>query len=160
VNGLFSAYSGAPFNVVADGASLNMPGSTQRADQIGPVRKLGGTGRGQAYFDWLAWAPVTGARFGTASFMPNTRAPGIRNLDVGLFRRFFLSERFDLQFRAEALNVTNTPQWGTPSGNISNLQRFPDGSFRGGVFEVTGTANTGRDGIVQRVFRFGLRLGF
>lgn len=160
VNGLFSAYSGAPFNVTADGASLNMPGSTQRADQIGPVRRLGGTGRGQAYFDWLAWAPVTGARFGTASFMPNTRAPGIRNLDVGLFRRFFLSERFDLQFRAEALNVTNTPQWGTPSGNISGLQRFPDGSFRGGVFEVTGVANTGRDGIVQRVFRFGLRLGF
>jgi hypothetical protein len=160
VNGLFSAYSGAPFNVVADGASLNMPGSTQRADRIGPVRKLGGVGRGQAFYDWLAWAPVTGARFGTASFMPNTRAPGIRNLDVGIFRRFLITERLDMQFRAEALNVTNTPQWGTPSGNISGLQRFPDGSFRGGVFEVTGTANTGRDGIVQRVFRFGLRFGF
>jgi hypothetical protein len=160
VNGLFSAYSGAPFNVTADGASLNLPGSTQRADQIGPVRRLGGVGRGQAYYDWLAWAPVTGARFGTASFMPNTRAPGIRNLDVGIFRRFVITERVDMQFRLEALNVTNTPQWGTPSGNISGLQRFPNGDFRGGVFEVTGTANTGRDGVVQRVFRFGLRLGF
>ncbi len=160
VNGLFSGYSGSPFNVTADGASLNMPGNTQRADIVGPVRKLGGVGRGQAFYDWLSFAPVTGARFGTASFNPNTRGPGIRNMDIGIFRRFVITERFDMQFRAEALNVTNTPQWGNPSNNISNLRRDSAGNFTGGVFEVTGTANTGRDGVVQRVFRFGLRLGF
>jgi hypothetical protein len=160
VNGLLSAYSGSPFNVVADGASLNMPGNTQRADQVGPVRRLGGVGRQQAFYDWRSFAPVTGARFGTASFMPNTRGPSIRNLDIGVFRRFILTERFDLTFRAEAMNVTNTPQWGNPSNNISNLRTDGAGNFTGGVFEVTGTANTGRDGLVQRVFRFGLRLGF
>jgi hypothetical protein len=35
-----------------------------------------------------------------------------------------------------------------------------DGSFRTGVFEVTGIRNIGREGIDERVFRFGLRLGF
>ena len=49
VNGLFSAYSGAPFSVSADGASLNMPGSTQQADQIkADVAILGNIGPGQS----------------------------------------------------------------------------------------------------------------
>ena len=46
-----------------------MPGNTQRADQVKPtVQKLGGVGRGQSFFDPLAFAPVTQPRFGTAGF--------------------------------------------------------------------------------------------
>jgi hypothetical protein len=40
------------------------------------------------------------------------------------------------------------------------LRLNPDGSFRSGVFEVTGTRNAGREGVDERVFRFGLRLSF
>ncbi|MEJ5370082.1 MAG: hypothetical protein WHT08_17370, partial [Bryobacteraceae bacterium] len=82
------------------------------------------------------------------------------NLDMGLFRQFRISERVNLQFRAEAFNVSNTPHFANPSGNISNLVLNTDGSFRTGVFEVTGVRNTGREGIDERVFRFGLRLGW
>jgi hypothetical protein len=159
LNGLLVRYSGSPFNVTSDGASLNMPNNTQRADRVGEVRKLGGYGRGQAYLDWLAFAPVTEARFGTAPFSA-ARGPGIVNADLGLFRRFEVTERVSVQFRAEALNVINTPQLGNPSGNRSSLNLNPDGTYRGGFFEITGTANTGRDGIVQRAFRLGLRIGF
>ncbi len=160
VNGLFSAYSGTPFSVSADGASLNLPGSAQRADQVKPeVKKLGGVGRGQAYYDWTAFAPVTGVRFGSAGF--NTlRGPQLVNLDLGVFRRFSISERFSLQFRAEAFNATNTPHFQNPSNNISNRRLTPDGSFREGVFEVTGVNAAGREGIDERVFRFGLRFSF
>lgn len=70
-----------------------------------------------------------------------------------------VNERINVQFRAEALNATNTPQLGNPSSNISNLSTNPDGTFRTGVFEITGTANTGRDGLVQRALRFGIRIG-
>jgi hypothetical protein len=50
INGLLSAYSGTPFSVTSSGNSLNLPGSSQTADQIKPeVRKLGGVGRGEAY---------------------------------------------------------------------------------------------------------------
>ena len=70
-----------------------------------------------------------------------------------------MGERFNAQFRAEALNLTNTPQLGNPSNNISGL-RTSNGSFSGGVFEITGVASTGRDGLVQRAIRLGLRLSF
>ncbi len=160
VNGLFSAYSGTPFTVNSDGASLNLPGSTQRADQVkAQVQKLGGVGRGQAYYDWTAFARVTEARFGTSGFN-NLRGPELVNLDMGLFRQFRFNERVSMQFRAEAFNATNTPHFSNPSSNISNLRLNPDGTFQQGVFEVTGVTGTGREGIDERVFRFGLRIGF
>ena len=160
VNGLLSSFAGDPFSVSASGASLNAPENSQRADQVkSTVTKLGGTGPGQAFYDWTAYSSVTTARFGTSGF--NTLlGPGVVNLDAGIFRQFRLSERMNLQFRMEAFNLTNTPHFSNPSGNISNLVTRPDGSFLRGVFEVTGLRNTGREGIDERVFRFGLRLGF
>jgi hypothetical protein len=160
VNGLFSAYSGTPFSVSSDGASLNLPGSSQRADQVKvDVKKLGGVGRGQAYYDWTAFAPVTEPRFGTAGFN-SLRGPELVNLDLGIFRQFNFTERFTMQFRAESFNATNTPHFSNPSSNISNLRLYPDGRFQQGVFEVTGVTGTGREGIDERVYRFGLRFGF
>lgn len=160
MNGLFSAYTGTPFTVSSSGNSLNLPGSSQRADLVKPeVKKIGNVGRGQAYYDWTAFAPVTTPRFGTAGFNI-LRGPELINLDVGIFRRFQVSERFDIQFRAEAFNVTNTPHFSNPSNNISNLRLNSDGTFQSGVFEVTGVTGVGREGIDERVFRFGIRFGF
>lgn len=162
VNGMLNMFSGNPFDVSSSGSSLNAPENSQRADWIGgsaKPKKLGGTGRGQAFYDWNQWAPVTAARFGTASFNV-LRGPGMVNLDAGIFRIFHLSERLTLQFRAEAFNVTNSPHFSNPSNNISNLRLNSDGTFRSGTFEVTGIRNTGREGIDERMFRIGLRFGF
>ena len=46
-----------------------------------------------------------------------------------------------------------------PSGNITNLQTSANGTFRTGVFEVTGTNAYGRD-VAERILRLGLRLCF
>jgi hypothetical protein len=162
VNGILSLVSGLPFHATSSGTSLNAPGSAQRADQVKPeVAILGGAGRGQSFFDPFAFRPVTEARFGTAGFH-RLKGPGIVNLDAGLFRSFRLSERFSMQLRAEAFNATNTPHFANPGNNVSNLQLNPDGSVRalGGYTEITGLQNTGRDGIDERVLRFGLRLSF
>ncbi|MGH9163648.1 MAG: TonB-dependent receptor domain-containing protein, partial [Vicinamibacteraceae bacterium] len=162
INGLLSVYSGAPFTVTASDASLDLPESQQRADQVKPeVEILGGIGPGQAYFDPLAFAAVTEARFGTAGF--NTlRGPGFANLDFSLYRQFSLSPRLKLQVRVEAFNLTNTPHFDTPSADVSNLQLNGDGTVQdlGGFSSVTDTANSGRDGIDERVFRVGVRLAF
>jgi hypothetical protein len=136
-----------------------MPGNDQRADQVKPeVAKLGGIGVGKPYFDHTAFARVTEARFGTAGFN-SLRGPGAFNSDLGLFRRFGLSERASLEFRAEAFNWTNTAKFNNPSSAINSLQLNPDGSFRSGVFEITGTNAYGRD-VAERILRFGLRLSF
>jgi hypothetical protein len=162
INGIFSAVSGSPFYVTSSSTSLNAPGSAQRADQVkSEVKILGGAGRGESFFDPLAYRPITDARFGTAGFN-SLRGPGIVNLDLGVFRQFRITERWQVQFRAEAFNSTNTPHFANPGTNVSNLQLNPDGSVRalGGYTEITGLQNTGRDGIDERVFRFGLRLSW
>ncbi len=160
VNALLLAYSGNPFSVTSSGGPLNAPFNSQRADVVKPKpKKLGGVGPGQAFYDWTAFAPVTEPRFGTAAFNL-LRGPGLVNLDLGIFRQFRLTERLGLQLRAEAFNATNTPHFSNPSNNIDGLRLYPDGSFRSGVFEVTGVRNTGREGVDERVFRFGLRFSF
>jgi len=160
VNAVFLAYAGNPFSVVSSAGPLNAPFNSQRADVVKPrPAKLGGVGPGQAFYDWTAFRPVTEPRFGTAAFNL-LRGPGLVNLDLGLFRQFRLTERVQLQFRAEAFNATNTPHFANPSNNIDSLRLNPDGSFRSGVFEITGVRNTGREGVDERVFRFGVRFSF
>ncbi|HEY7616160.1 MAG TPA: TonB-dependent receptor, partial [Terriglobales bacterium] len=92
-NSLISLMSGRPFSVSAAGTSLNAPFSSQRADQVKPeVQKLGGVGRGEPFFDPMAFAAVNEPRFGTAGFN-SLRGPGRINWDFGLFRHFRLSEK-------------------------------------------------------------------
>ncbi|MSV32790.1 MAG: hypothetical protein EXQ57_09745, partial [Bryobacterales bacterium] len=111
INGVASMYTGQPFSVTAPGTSLNAPGNSQRADLVKPnVAKLGGTGPRQKFYDPAAFAEVTEVRFGTAGFNL-LNSPGTFNLDAGLFRSFPVTEKFNVQFRAEAFNFTNTPHF-------------------------------------------------
>jgi hypothetical protein len=162
MNNLVSLMTGTPFSISSSGTSLDLPGSSQRADQVNPkVAKLGATGRSMAFFDPLAFAPVTQPRFGNAGFY-SMRGPGLANWDFSLFRQFEIKERFKLQFRAESFNLTNTPHFANPGGNVSNRILNADGTVRslGGFSEVTSVISLGREGFDERQFRFGLRLSF
>jgi hypothetical protein len=161
VNSLLSLMSGLPFSVTSDDSSLDMPGSTQRADQVkGTVAMPNGTGPGQSWFDPLAFREVTEARFGNAGFN-SLRGPHLYNLDLGLFRNFAFSERVQLQFRAEAFNLTNTPHFDLPGNNVSDMV-LSNGRVAdlGGFSEITAVTNLARDGIDERQFRVGLRFTF
>jgi len=46
--------------------------------------------------------------------------PGIRTVDLSLFKRFPITERIRLEFRAEAFNIANHPQFAQPNGDITN----------------------------------------
>ena len=154
-NGILSRTSGTPFTVTTSGTSVNSPGNTQTADQVlSSVAILGGHGVGQPYFNPLAFAPVTDVRFGNSG-RDILRGPGVFNLDASLFRDFKVSERFSLQFRAEAFGVTNTPQFGTPGSTVSAATRNADQSIKAlnGYTEITSATG-------ERQFRFALRLAF
>jgi len=158
VNNIVTLRSGSPFTVTASGTSLNAPGNTQMADRVkDTVEILGGVGRGNSYFDPFAFATVTEPRFGNAGFNI-LEGPGIAQWDAGVFRRFEFGRGRNLQFRVDAFNVTNTPQFSNPGANRSNLQLFPDGTIRNlnGYTEITST----RGRFSERQLRLGLRVGF
>lgn len=144
INGNLTMVSGNPFSVLADAGALNAPGNVQVADQIADARKTGGVGLGNPYYDTASFRAPVGAQFGNMGIY-NLRGPGFFNLNAGVFRKFNFTERVDLQFRAEGLNVTNTPQLQNPNPFVTSPANF---------LAITAANQT------QRTIRFGLRLGF
>lgn len=148
VNGLLSLRSGTPFSVTGDSTSLNAPGSTQRADVLKTPQFLGGP---DEYYDKTAFSsvPTTDPRFGTAAFNL-LDSPGTSNVNASLFRSFTIHEGINLQFRAEALNLTNTPHFSAPQSSQTSSSFMRISSVRG----------TGREGVDERAFRLAVRLTF
>ena len=118
-NGIFRKVSGAPFSPVADVTPCNCPGNSNFADAVKPVNYLGGTGRGPLWFDINSFAAPGANRFGNAG-RNSVRGPGFTSYDLSLVRNFQLKERWRLEFRGEAYNLTNTPRWGNPVNNVNN----------------------------------------
>ena len=55
-------------------------------------------------------------QIGTAPrYLPNIRIDGTTNADVALMKDFLVGDALRVQFRAEAFNLANTPQFGMPS---------------------------------------------
>jgi hypothetical protein len=150
VNNMISIMSGPPFTVFADDTSLNLPGSSQTADQVKPVVKLGGVGSDSPYYDPSSFAEVNEARFGNTGYNI-LRAPGVFNWDFGLTRQFSITSGVKLQFRMEAFNFTNTPHLGIPDNNVGDGADF---------MTITGVQDLAREGIDERQFRLGFRLVF
>jgi|SRR5882724_1895107 len=141
-NTVFYAYTGNPFTINAPGTSLNAPGAgDQVADRLKTVSY---PKQVKKWFDTTAFTPVTAVRYGNSG-RNSVYGPGVIGDDLSLFRTFPLMEKYRLEFRAEAFNVTNTPRFSNPNNNVTD-QTF-------GV--ISGTA-TGSD----RQFRFGLKLAF
>jgi hypothetical protein len=120
LNWVLTRESGTPFTVSASGTSLNSPGNSQTANQVLPtVEILGGHGPGQPYFNTAAFAAVTTPTFGNSG-RDILRGPGLFSLNGGVFRSFVVREKYTLQFRTEALGLTNTPIFSNPSATVGN----------------------------------------
>jgi hypothetical protein len=147
LNTLFSAYTGRPFGASASGATLNAVASGQFADCVAPAQPTGDIFH---WYDKAAFAVPANGRFGTCG-QRSLRGPGLINADLGLDRKFVVREGISLQFRAEMFNIANTPHHNVVSVGNSNVT---SGSF----MQATDIANTGREGIDERMARFGLKL--
>ena len=160
LNGIYSAYTGTPITVTANSNSLNAPGSSQTADQIGEIKKIGDVGPGTQYYavesfrDPNFQRPTNVYRFGSMG-RNALRGPGFQKADLAVFKDFRLTERFMLQFKAEAFNFTNTPRFGNPASNVSSMTMSSSGAIANvnNFMAITSASD-------ERKFRFGLRLSF
>jgi len=168
LTGILSAMSGFPLTMVQNNAlNLNAASSGQVPDQVtSSVAILGGIGPGRPWFDPSAFAAVNipanqPQRFGNAG-RNNVIGPKFFNTDLGLFRTIDITEWVHMQFRAEALNVFNHPnfalglQW-DGNTNVSDPSQLGIVSYTVGANGASG--NSGK-GTGERQFRFGLRLFF
>jgi hypothetical protein len=72
------------------------------------------------------------------------RGPGVDVFDAAVLRNFPIAEGWNVQARWEVFNVSNTPEFGQPQGNITS----------GGVAAITTLSGD------PRVMQFALRLSF
>src|SRR5439155_25612540 len=116
LNGAWATVTGAPTTVFGS-PDFRSSGNHQTVDLVGPIEKLGclGPGDNWHWYDPTSLAPVPTFvdpaveldgvarqhRFGNTGRNIAAYGPGHSNLDLGLFKHFKLTERFDMQFRAE-----------------------------------------------------------
>jgi hypothetical protein len=118
LNGIYLLQGGFPITIFAAdvGGVLDTFG-TNRADIVGDIHS--GGGEITSWFNTAAFAqPALGA-FGNSG-RSILRGPGINNLDLAVFKNFFLPKDAILQFRVEAFNAFNHPQWSGVSQNITS----------------------------------------
>jgi hypothetical protein len=118
LNSIWTLQSGLPFSV---GQPNGSPGG--RADLVGPVTI--NPGSTSDYINASAFAAVplnaSGVMIAPGNLGRNVfSGPGINSVDMSLFKSFLLTEKFKLEFRAEAFNIGNHPQYAQPNLNLGN----------------------------------------
>ncbi len=154
LNGIVSLSTGMPFTVT-ESAGLDIDrdrvvGNTNRPNLISgktnnPV--LGGPDR---YFDTSSFELQQAGFYGNLG-RNTVIGPGLATLDAGLQKRFPLREKVDLQFRSEAFNLLNRPNFALPTSLVfTALNGIPNGS----AGRIRSTVTTSRQ------LQFSLKLTF
>lgn len=147
VNGVFTLSTGTP--ILVSGSFPNQSQFfSQRPDLVCDPAQGAARNAAQWFKPDCFAAPASPYVAGTAPrTLPDLRSDGIHNLDLSLFKNFPITERKNVQFRAEFFNFTNSVQLGKPNAgwNPNNLATFG---------EVTYAAST------PRQVQFGVRFTF
>ena len=142
VNGIASLQSGMPLAVTQATNTNSFAGFVLQRPNIVAGSSLPSNQRSVAkWFNTAAFATAPQFTLGNASRNP-ARGPAYRDLDLALVKHTNVSERTDLEFRAEMFDVTNTPSLAQPNGSF--------GAAAFGTITATSTD--------PRVVQFALRL--
>jgi hypothetical protein len=150
ISGIISVLSGPPFTITANGGTLNTPGTQQTATQVKPFHKLGGIGTSKPWFDPTAFSQpsgCTGQNPCTNPGLGNTgrnqfRGPGYVQNNFSVFKRFTIYRETGLEFRVDAFQLTNTPQF------VITTASPPTVSITSGTFgSVTNTLGSGQGSV-------------
>jgi hypothetical protein len=150
LNGLWTWESGLPMNFSASSTSLNASGNSQRPNVSGPVEIIGEKGPGKYWFTPTSFSnPVAGTIGNVGRNI--LHGPRLFSINGSVFRKFSFGDRVRLEFRAEAYNATNTPQFDLPNTTLG------DAAF-GQI--TTAQGNQAVKVNMSRVFQGSLRIVF
>ena len=145
--GIATARTGLPVNVTMSRkatALLDGNTSSQRPNLVPGVPIYAANQTINHWFNPAAFAlPANGAWGNLGRFIAN--GPGQYEIDSSLQKRFKLTERLALNFRAAAYNLFNHPIYRVPSGSIGALTGNPP-AVSGTFGRITGIINTGAVG--------------
>jgi hypothetical protein len=145
LSAIVSMRSGRPLTIT-NGSDANLDGvNNDRANLVGDPVLDPDRPRNEVVDRWFNTAAFAQVPVGTEGTSGRNiiDAPGLKNVDLGIFRDFNLTERFKLQFRAEATNAFN----------IVNLNSPVTGRSSGQFGQI-------RDARTMREIQLGLRLTF
>lgn len=115
LTGIATLQSGAPFTVndQTDRANVGQ-GPAQRPVCLRDPNLPLGQCTPDRWFDTSAFVPAAFSTFGNCG-RNNVMGPGLVNFDFAAVKLFTLGESRSVEFRAEAFNVFNTPNFDTPN---------------------------------------------
>ncbi|MBI3693621.1 MAG: TonB-dependent receptor [Acidobacteria bacterium] len=115
-NGIVTYQSGFPFTITQQGNRQNTSGSPQRPDYVpGQNPKLANPDP-DLWFNTAAFQ-YADFKFGNVG-RDTLRQPAMKTWDIGLFKQFPIREGQRVQFRFEAFNLFNTPQFAAPNRTL------------------------------------------
>jgi len=149
-NNIITLESGTPIDLSVTGTNF-APGN--RPDVSGAVSAQIVNGKGVITGNFTL-PPVTGTSFTSPGNLARNAlyGPGFHTWDTGMMKNFKLTERFTAQFRVDAFNLFNSPQW-------------QNGSFNTGINLGSGTSTGTSQGastrdFTERELQFAFRLTF
>jgi hypothetical protein len=126
LNSILTLETGTPFTVTAPDVSQTGPNHQSRANCVSdpyagatsdPGSIVGNAAPG-FFLNPAAFAIPSLGTFGNCA--PRSfHGPGLENVDLSLFKQFFFTERFKLEFRSEFFNSFNHPNFTNPSSSIA-----------------------------------------
>ena len=179
INDEWVAQNGVPISIqqtnlnTANGTT-GIGGSYQRPNLVGDAHAACGHGRPQGrlgitsyatgqtpYLNPAAFSAAPAYTYGNAPRNLPCQAPGSNSSDVSINKNFKITERVNAQFRAEALNAFNTPQFGPPAqtlvvGNPTTVSAQP--ALATGTNQTLGNVTTQIN--YSRIIQLGGRISF
>lgn len=122
-NDIMIIQNGAPLAITQTNANTAYGNGAQRPSLISGINPCK-SGRPQdrltSYFNVSAYSVTPQYSYGSAPRTSSCYGPGYINSDLSLNKDFHVTERVHAEFRAEALNAFNTPEFSTPSLSVSS----------------------------------------
>jgi Carboxypeptidase regulatory-like domain/TonB dependent receptor len=114
-------YTGTPTMVTQAYTNRAIPINNPGNDRPNQVMDARGPKKLSEWFNPYAFAPQPLGTIGNA-VRNDVFGPRFRHVDLSLFKNFPVTERVNLQFRAEAFDISNTPDYYIPNNNSGNQE--------------------------------------